>query len=85
MSKKKIINVATFLNVNMPKIENTKFLTKWKVSKKEQKRITIMQEALDFAEQRAFNDFGIIQSSLSMEVSKLILIAKDCLEKQEKE
>lgn len=74
--------MAKALNVIMTEI-NDAFIEKWKSSKREQKRVTIMEEALNFAEKRAFEDFGIGQSSLSMEVSKLILIAKDCLEKQE--
>jgi hypothetical protein len=73
--------MAKALNVIMTEI-NDVFMEKWKNSKREQKRVTIMEEALDFANEQAFKDFGMGQSSLSMEVSKLILIAKDCLEKQ---
>lgn len=43
-----------------------------------------MDEAFEFASQKAFEDFGISQSSFSMEISKLILIAKECIEKGEK-
>jgi hypothetical protein len=74
--------MAKALNVIMTEI-NDVFMEKWKNSKREQKRVTIMEEALEFANERAFKDFGMGQSSLSMEVSKLILIAKDCLEKKE--
>lgn len=73
--------MSMVLNVNMT-IENDEFLNKWKNSGKEQKRVSMLQEALDFVNQKAFDDFGITQSSFSMEVSKLILIAKDCLEKE---
>lgn len=43
-----------------------------------------MDEAMEFASQKAFEDFGISQASFSMEISKLILIAKECIEKGEK-
>jgi hypothetical protein len=62
---------------------NEEFLGKWNNSKREQKRVTLMQEALEFANEQAFKDFGMGQSSFSMEVSKLILIAKDCIENKE--
>ena len=82
MPKKKILTMAKVLNDIMAEIDE-KFLARWKDSKKEQKRVTLMEEALDFANERAFKDFGMGQSSVSMEISKLVLIAKDCLEKQE--
>lgn len=84
MSKEKIVCMATALNVIMTSIENDDFLNTWKESKREQKRVTLMEEALEFINEQAYKDFGISQSSFSMEVSKLILIAKDCLEKKEK-
>ncbi len=43
-----------------------------------------MDEAFEFASKKAFEDFGISQSSFSQEVSKLILIAKKYIEKGEK-
>lgn len=82
MTKKKILTMSKALNVIMTEL-NDNFLSKWKTSTKEQKRVTLIQEALDFANEQAFKDFGMGQSSFSMEVSKLILIAKDCLEKKE--
>lgn len=42
----------------------------------------VMDESFEFACQKAFEDFGISQSSFSMEISKLILIAKECIEKE---
>jgi hypothetical protein len=51
--------------------------------KKTQKRVSIMQEAPDFANQKASEDFGMTSRSFSMEISKLILIAKETLEKPE--
>lgn len=68
----------------METLENEKFLEKWKKSNKSQKRVSIMDEAMEFASQKAFEDFGISQASFSMEISKLILIAKDCIEKKDK-
>ena len=67
---------------NMETLENEEFLQKWKKSNKSQKRVSIMDEAFEFASQKAFEDFGISQSSFSMEISKLILIAKECIEKE---
>lgn len=64
-------------------LENKEFLEKWEKDKKEQKRVSFMNEAFEFINRKAFDDFGMTQSSFSKEVSKLILIAKDCLEKEE--
>ncbi len=64
---------------------NDIFQEKWKNSKREQKRVTLMEEALEFVNEQAYKDFGMGQSSFSMEVSKLILIAKECLEKENSE
>ena len=48
-------------------------------------RATVTKEASDFLESMAFNDFGMMKKgALGMELTKLILVAKDCLEKQEK-
>lgn len=47
-------------------------------------RATVMKEASDFLESMAFKDFGMMKKgALGMELTKLILIAKDCLEKQD--
>jgi len=82
MTKKKKVSMSMVLCVNMTP-ENEEFLEKWNKSEKEQKRVSLMKEALDFANNKAFEDFGMTQSSFSKEVSKLILIAKECLEKDE--
>ena len=63
---------------------NDKFLEKWKASNREQKRVTLTDEALEFINEQAYKDFGIGQSSFSMEVTKLILVAKDCLENKKR-
>ena len=84
MSKKKNVSMAMNLVVNMT-LENEEFLQKWEKDEKEQKRVSLMKEAFDFINIKAFEDFGVTQSSFSKEVSKLILIAKDCLEEESKE
>jgi uncharacterized coiled-coil protein SlyX len=84
MSKEKMVCMASTLNVVMTEL-NDIFQEKWKNSKREQKRVTLMEEALEFVNEQAYKDFGMGQSSFSMEVSKLILIAKECLEKENSE
>ena len=84
MTKKKIISMSKVLTVIMTEL-NDKFLEKWKSSKREQKRVTLTEEALEFINEQAYKDFGISQSSFSMEVSKLILLAKECIEKKDPE
>lgn len=65
--------------------ENTAFKEKWQQDKeKEHVRVTILKEAAEFVGERAYKDFGLGQSSISLEISKLLMIAKECLEKQEK-
>lgn len=64
-----------------------KFMKKWKGTSRENKELimaTLLKEAMIFLHRKAFEDFGIHQASISMELSKLILIARDCLEKQKK-
>ena len=80
-SKKKRIPMATNVNVIMTP-ENLKFMEKWDSQKKEQKRVSIIEEVIPFINDRAYKDFGLEPSAFSKEVSKLILIAKECLEKQ---
>jgi hypothetical protein len=49
-------------------------------------RATVTKDAADFLENMAFNDFGMMKKgALGMELTKLLLIAKDCLEKQNSE
>ena len=67
--------------------KDKEFMEKWKRTPKENKeyiKATILEEAAEFLNKRTFDDFGMHQASVSMELSKLILITKDCLEKQEK-
>jgi len=73
--------------VNSYMAKDKEFLEKWKNTSKENKeniRATILEEAAEFLNKQAFEDFGMQRGSVSMELSKLILIARDCIEKQEK-
>lgn len=68
--------------------KDTEFLDRWKNTPKEEKeyvRVTMLTEAAEFLNKQAFEDFGMHQSAVSMEISKLVLIAKKCLEKKESE
>lgn len=65
--------------------ENKEFADRWKKDDTKQHiRVTILGEAAEYVGKRAYDDFGLGQSSISLEISKLILIAKDCLEKEDK-
>lgn len=66
--------------------KDPEFMEQWKKTPKEEKeyiRATLLSEAAEYLNRKAFEDFGMHQAAVSMEVSKLILIAKDCLEKKE--
>lgn len=64
-------------------IEDKKFKEKWQKDKeKEHIRVTIFSKAAEFVGTRAYNDFGLGQSSISLEISKLILIAQNCIENE---
>lgn len=76
--------MAMNLNVIMT-TENEEFLNKWKTQGKEQKRVSMMKDVHEFVNKRAFDDFGLEQSAYSKEVCKLLLIAKECLEKENSE
>lgn len=68
--------------------KDTEFLDRWENTPKEEKeyvRVTMLTEAAEFLNKQAFEDFGMHQSAVSMEISKLVLIAKKCLEKKESE
>lgn len=57
----------------MEKLEN-----EWKEAKKFLIRGMITQEALDFLEEMAFKDFGMMKKgAIGMELTRLILIAKE--------
>lgn len=41
----------------------------------------VTQEAAEFLEKMAFNDFGMMKKgAIGMELTKLLLIARDCIE-----
>ncbi len=81
--------MATNVNVimsNINDIANEKFLELWNAEKnKKQKRVSMTEEAFNFVSQLAFDDFGMEQSAFSKEVTKLVLIAKECIENKELE
>ncbi len=63
------------------------FMEEWKNIPKEEKvfvRATILKEAADFIEDKAYKDFGINNKAMGMEISKLILSIKNS-EKQNSE
>lgn len=76
MTNKKISSMTKELPIYMT-IRDRDFHQFWKEEKiKEQKRITIIPEAIEYIEKKAVEDFGLYQSSFSMEISKLILECK---------
>lgn len=66
--------------------EKTKQLEKnWQKAERVMVRGTITKEAAEFLENEAFKDFGMMKKgAIGMELTKLILIARDYLEKQKK-
>lgn len=66
--------------------KDEEFIKKWKNTPKEGKErlsVTILEEAADFINKKAFEDFGMHNAGVGMEISKLVLIAKKSLEKKE--
>lgn len=58
----------------------------WINSKKILVRGMVSEEAARFLEDEAFADFGMMKKgALGMELTKLLLIAKECIERQRKE
>jgi len=83
MSKGKVLTMENNLYVNMT-IQNEEFLTLWQNQKdKTQKRVSLPKDVFDFISQNAFEDFGIVQQAFSMEITKLVLIAKEHLEQEQ--
>ena len=65
--------------------ELKKFETEWNDAEKILLRGKVTKEAFDFLEETAFHDFGMMKKgAVGMELTKLILIAKECLEKESK-
>lgn len=67
--------------------KDTEFMAKWKNIPKEQKeyvRATITSEAAEYLNEKAFKEFGMHNAAVGMALSKLILKAKECEEKQDK-
>jgi hypothetical protein len=86
MAKTKNLIMSSSLNDIMAK--DSKFMNLWKElpkDKKEYVRATITAEAAEFINKTAYEDFGMHNASVGMAISKLVMIAKDCLEKKESE
>ena len=63
--------------------ELVKFEKEWNDAEKILLRGTVTREAFDFLEEQAFRDFGMMKKgAVGMELTKLILIAKETLESQ---
>lgn len=58
-----------------------KFEKEWNKSEKMMIRAKIMPAAAKFLEDEAFNDFRMKKGAVGMELTKLLLIARDCLKK----
>lgn len=65
--------------------ETKQFEKDWSKAERVMVRGMITKEAAEFLENEAFKDFGMMKKgAIGMELTKLILSAKDCLEKQKK-
>lgn len=64
---------------------DTEINQKWKNEEKSYIRTTILQEAMEYLEDEAFKEYRYDRSGLGKKLSELILIARDCAEKQKKE
>lgn len=65
--------------------EEENFEIQWKNSKKVMLSGMVPQDILDFVEKEAIKDFGIKKGSRGMALTKLLEIARDCIEKQGKQ
>lgn len=73
---------------SMPSHENmSEFEVAWNADpNKVLIRGMITQEAADFLESEAFKDFGMMKKgAIGMELTKLLLIAKECIENKKLE
>lgn len=62
----------------------TEFENNWNNAEKVLIRGKVTKEASDFLEEQAFKDFGMMKKgAIGMELTKLLLYAKECLEKEE--
>ncbi len=59
------------------------FETRWKHSKKVMLSGMVPEDIWNFVEREAIKDFGIKKGARGMTLTKLLEIARDCLEKQE--
>jgi len=60
------------------------FLKKWESpEKKVMLRGTVPRDIAEFVEEKAINEFGLDKAARGKMLTKLIMIAKDCLEKEQ--
>lgn len=79
--------MATETKYLMPKQtpELEKLEKEWNEAEKVLIRGTVTEDAAEFLEEMAFKDFGMMKKgAIGMELTKLLRIARDCLEKQSK-
>jgi thermostable 8-oxoguanine DNA glycosylase len=75
----------TYFIMSRESEEIKEFEKKWTVSERIMVRGMVTKEAAEFLENEAFKDFGMMKKgAIGMELTKLILIARDCIKKQEK-
>lgn len=67
-------------------VSEEEFLETWNTrEKKVMLRGTVPKEIAKFVEEKALEEFGLDQAARGKMLTKLLMIAKDCLEKEESE
>jgi hypothetical protein len=82
----KNIKMATGIKISMPKEspELKRLEKEWLETDKILIRGTVTPDVAEFLEKRAFEDFGMMKKgAIGMELTKLLRVAKEYLEKQE--
>lgn len=80
--------MATRIKILMPREtpELRKFESEWLKAKKILVRGSVPPDVAEFLEKKAFEDFGMMKKgAIGMELTKLLRIAKECVEKGEAE
>jgi len=78
--------MATGIKIFMPKgtPELKKLEKEWLEADKVLIRGTVTPDVAEFLEKRAFDDFGMMKKgAIGLELTKLLRVAKECIEKQE--
>lgn len=66
--------------------ELRKFESEWLKAEKILVRGSVPSDVAEFLEKKAFEDFGMMKKgAIGMELTKLLRIAKECVEKQDAE